>query len=72
MITPTTVRNKKLRIIEQIDFMLAYMDRPDSGYNYIVDSMSVMQLQAIKGELQQEMLLEEREASFKLSNDGRQ
>ena len=42
---------KKLRIIEQIDQALIVLDREASGYDYIVDTMSVMQLQTIKGEL---------------------
>jgi hypothetical protein len=42
---------KKLRIIEQIDQALVVLDREASGYDYIVDTMSVMQLQTIKGEL---------------------
>ena len=51
MINKQTIRNKKLRIIEQIDQALIVLDREVSGYNYIVDTMSVMQLQTIKGEL---------------------
>jgi len=45
------VTAKKLRIIEQIDRALIVLDREESGYDYIVDTMSVMQLQTIKGEL---------------------
>lgn len=45
------VTAKKLRIIEQVDQALIALDREESGYNYIVDTMSVMQLQTIKGEL---------------------
>jgi hypothetical protein len=51
MINKQTIRNKKLRIIEQIDQALVVLDRESSGYDYIVDTMSVMQLQTIKGEL---------------------
>jgi len=50
-ITADKVTAKKLRIIEQIDQALIILDREVSGYNYIVDTMSVMQLQTIKGEL---------------------
>lgn len=49
------VTAKKLRIIEQIDQALIVLDREASGYNYIVDTMSVMQLQTIKGELFEEI-----------------
>tara|TARA_R110000782_G_scaffold1837_2_gene7537 strand:+ start:160 stop:357 length:198 start_codon:yes stop_codon:yes gene_type:complete len=42
---------KKLRIIEQIDMALIVLDKPESGYDYIVDTMSIMQLQYIRGEL---------------------
>lgn len=42
---------KKLRIIEQIDIALIALDKPESGYDYIVDTMSIMQLQYIRGEL---------------------
>ena len=49
--TPDKIRNKKLRIIEQIDQALVVLEREASGYEYIVDTMSVMQLQTIKGEL---------------------
>ena len=50
-ITADKVTAKKLRIIEQIDRALYVLDRDASGYDYIVDTMSVMQLQTIKGEL---------------------
>ena len=50
-ITADKVTAKKLRIIEQIDRALIVLDREESGYEYIVDTMSVMQLQTIKGEL---------------------
>jgi hypothetical protein len=50
-ITADKVTAKKLRIIEQIDRALIVLDREESGYDYIVDTMSVMQLQTIKGEL---------------------
>ena len=50
-ITPDKIKAKKLRIIEQIDHALVVLDRESSGYNYIVDTMSVMQLQTIRGEL---------------------
>jgi len=46
---------KKLRLIEQIDYALQLLDNPPSLYNAIVDTMSVMQLQSIKGELFQEL-----------------
>ena len=42
---------KKLRIIEQIDMALIVLDKPESGYDYIVDTMSIMQLQNIRGGL---------------------
>ncbi len=50
-ITADKVTAKKLRIIEQIDRALIVLDREESGYDYIVDTMSVMQLQTIKAEL---------------------
>ena len=50
-ITADKITAKKLRIIEQIDQALVVLDREASGYNYIVDTMSVIQLQTIKGEL---------------------
>ena len=50
-ITADKVTAKKLRIIAQIDQALIVLDREVSGYEYIVDTMSVMQLQTIKGEL---------------------
>tara|TARA_R110000787_G_C13130998_1_gene416094 strand:+ start:65 stop:262 length:198 start_codon:yes stop_codon:yes gene_type:complete len=46
---------KKLRIIEQIDIALIALDKPESGYDYIVDTMSIMQLQYIRGELLDEI-----------------
>lgn len=46
---------KKLRIIEQIDMALIVLDKPESGYDYIVDTMSIMQLQYIRGELLDEI-----------------
>ena len=46
---------KKLRLIEQIDYALMLLDSPPSLYNAIVDTMSVMQLQSIKGELFSEL-----------------
>ena len=46
---------KKLRIIEQIDMALIVLDKPESGYDYIVDTMSIMQLQNIRGELFDEL-----------------
>jgi len=49
--TSKVITAKKLRIIEQIDQALIVLDREESGYEYIVDTMSVMQLQTIKGEL---------------------
>ncbi len=62
---------KKLRIIEQIDHALIVLDREESGYNYIVDTMSVMQLQTIKGELFDEIwYLENRPQKFTV-NSGR-
>ena len=65
MINKQTIRNKKLRIIEQIDRALIVLDREESGYDYIVDTMSVMQLQTIKGELFDEIwYLENRPQKF--------
>ena len=62
---------KKLRIIEQIDRALYVLDRESSGYDYIVDTMSVMQLQTIKGELFDEVwYLENRPQKFTV-NKGR-
>ena len=59
------VTAKKLRIIEQIDRALIVLDREESGYEYIVDTMSVMQLQTIKGELFDEIwYLENRPQKF--------
>jgi len=55
MISEQTIRNKKLRIISQIDMILNLLDKPDSGYDYIVDSMSLNQLQAINAELKDEL-----------------
>jgi len=49
--TNKVITAKKLRIIEQIDQALVVLDREASGYNHIVNTMSVMQLQTIKGEL---------------------
>jgi hypothetical protein len=59
MINEQTIRNKKLRIIEQIDQALVVLDREESGYNYIVDTLSVMQLQTIKAELFEEIWIVE-------------
>jgi hypothetical protein len=65
------VTAKKLRIIEQIDRALYVLDRDASGYDYIVDTMSVMQLQTIKGELFDEVwYLENRPQKFTV-NKGR-
>ncbi len=55
MINKQTIRNKKLRIIEQIDQALVVLDKEESGYNYIVDTLSMMQLQTIKAELFEEI-----------------
>ncbi len=55
MINKQTIRNKKLRIIEQIDQALIVLDKEESGYNYIVDTLSIMQLQTIKAELFEEI-----------------
>jgi hypothetical protein len=64
-ITADKVTAKKLRIIEQIDHALIVLDREASGYEYIVDTMSVMQLQTIKGELFDEIwYLENRPQKF--------
>ena len=41
-ITADKVTAKKLHIIEQIDRALIVLDREESGYEYIVDTMSVM------------------------------
>ena len=46
---------KKLRLIEQIDQALTLLDRPPSLYDSIVNTLSVMQLQSIKGELFDEL-----------------
>ena len=70
-ITADKVTAKKLRIIEQIDRALIVLDREESGYDYIVDTMSVMQLQTIKGELFDEIwYLENRPQKFTV-NRGR-
>ena len=70
-ITADKVTAKKLRIIEQIDRALYVLDRESSGYDYIVDTMSVMQLQTIKGELFDEVwYLENRPQKFTV-NKGR-
>jgi len=70
-ITADKVTAKKLRIIEQIDHALIVLDREASGYEYIVDTMSVMQLQTIKGELFDEIwYLENRPQKFTV-NSGR-
>ena len=69
MINKQTIRNKKLRIIEQIDRALIVLDREESGYDYIVDTMSVMQLQTIKGELFDEIwYLENRPQKFTVNS----
>jgi len=71
-ITADKVTAKKLRIIEQIDRALIVLDREESGYDYIVDTMSVMQLQTIKGELFDEIwYLENRPQKFTVNNKGR-
>ena len=71
MINKQTILNKKIRIIEQIDQALVALDREASGYDYIVDTMSVMQLQTIKGELFDEIwYLENRPQKFTV-NSGR-
>ena len=65
------VTAKKLRIIEQIDQALIVLDREESGYDYIVDTLSVMQLQSIKAELFDEIwYLENRPQKFTV-NSGR-
>jgi hypothetical protein len=69
--TSKVITAKKLRIIEQIDHALIVLDREASGYEYIVDTMSVMQLQTIKGELFDEIwYLENRPQKFTV-NSGR-
>ena len=69
--TSKVITAKKLRIIEQIDRALYVLDRDASGYDYIVDTMSVMQLQTIKGELFDEVwYLENRPQKFTV-NKGR-
>ncbi len=69
--TSKVITAKKLRIIEQIDRALYVLDRDASGYDYIVDTMSVMQLQTIKGELFDEVwYLENRPQKFTV-NSGR-
>jgi len=69
--TSKVITAKKLRIIEQIDRALIVLDREESGYEYIVDTMSVMQLQTIKGELFDEIwYLENRPQKFTV-NRGR-
>ena len=62
---------KKLRIIEQIDRALYVLDRDASGYDYIVDTMSVMQLQTIKGELFDEVWYLENSPQKFTVNKGR-
>jgi len=71
MINKQTIRNKKLRIIEQIDQALIVLDREVSGYNYIVDTMSVMQLQTIKGELFDDIWYTENRPQKITINEGR-
>jgi hypothetical protein len=69
MINKQTIRNKKIRIIEQIDQALIVLDREASGYDYIVDTLSVMQLQTIKGELFDEIwYLETRPQKFTVTS----
>ena len=53
---------KKLRLIEQIDQALLLLDRPASLYDSIVNTLSVMQLQSIKGELFDELYYMQQEA----------
>ena len=65
------VTAKKLRIIEQIDQALVVLDRESSGYNYIVDTMSVMQLQTIKGELFDDIWYTENRPQKITINEGR-
>ena len=65
------VTAKKLRIIEQIDQALIVLDREVSGYNYIVDTMSVMQLQTIKGELFDDIWYTENRPQKITINEGR-
>lgn len=52
-------RNKKLRTIEQIDYALSLLGKPISCYHVIVDTLSIMQLKAIKGELFEELQYKE-------------
>ena len=67
--TNKVITAKKLRIIEQIDRALYVLDRDASGYDYIVDTMSVMQLQTIKGELFDEVwYLENRPQKFTVNS----
>lgn len=70
-ITADRITAKKLRIIEQIDQALVVLDREASGYNHIVDAMSVMQLQTIKGELFDEIWYIENSAQKFTINKGR-
>ena len=68
-ITADKVTAKKLRIIEQIDQALIVLDREESGYDYIVDTLSVMQLQSIKAELFDEIwYLENRPQKFTVNS----
>ena len=52
-------RNKKLRIIKHIDEILEKLDKPESLYAIIADTLSLMQLKAIEGELLEELKLEQ-------------
>ena len=51
--------NKKLRIIKHIDEILEKLDKPESLYAIIADTLSLMQLKAIEGELLEELKLNE-------------
>jgi len=70
-ITADKVTAKKLRIIEQIDQALVVLDREASGYNHIVSTMSVMQLQTIKGELFDEIWYTENRPQKTTVNKGK-
>ena len=70
-ITADKITAKKLRIIEQIDQALVVLDREASGYNYIVDTMSVIQLQTIKGELFDEIWYIENSPQKFIVNKGK-
>ena len=70
-ITADKVTAKKLRIIEQIDQALVVLDREASGYEYIVNTMSVMQLQTIKGELFDEIWYTENRPQKTTVNKGK-